>query len=46
MKRVEVVVLNWNGWHDTLACIRSLQRQDYSNLGLIVVDNGSTVGSE
>jgi len=46
MKRVEVVVLNWNGWHDTLDCIRSLQRQDYPNLGLIVVDNGSTDGSE
>lgn len=46
MKRVEVVVLNWNGWHDTLTCIDSLQKQNYSNFGLIVVDNGSTDGSE
>ncbi len=46
MKRVEVVVLNWNGWRDTLACIASLHKQDYSNFGLLVVDNGSTDGSQ
>ena len=46
MKRVEVVVLNWNGWRDTLACIASLQKLDYPNFGLIVVDNGSTDGSQ
>lgn len=39
---VYVVVLNWNGWRDTIACISSLQRQDYGNFNLIVVDNGST----
>jgi len=42
MKRVEVVVLNWNGWRDTLACVESLQQVDYPNFHLIVVDNGST----
>lgn len=42
MKRVEVVVLNWNGWPDTLACLGSLQALNYPNFGLIVVDNGST----
>lgn len=46
MKRVEVVVLNWNGWRDTLACLESLQRLSYPNFGLIVVDNGSTDGSQ
>jgi GT2 family glycosyltransferase len=46
MKRVEVVVLNWNGWRDTLACIASLQHLNYPNFGLIVVDNGSTDGSQ
>ena len=46
MKRVEVVVLNWNGWRDTLACLASLQRLNYSNFGLVVVDNGSTDGSQ
>jgi len=45
MKRVDVVVLNWNGWQDTIACLASLQRQDYPNFNLLVVDNGSTDGS-
>lgn len=46
MKRVEIVVLNWNGWRDTLTCIASLLRLSYPNFGLIVVDNGSTDGSQ
>jgi GT2 family glycosyltransferase len=45
MKRVAVVVLNWNGWQDTIACLNSLQAQDYPNFHLLVVDNGSTDGS-
>jgi len=36
------VIVNWNGWQDTLECLASLERQDYSNLQTIVVDNGST----
>jgi len=36
------VILNWNGWRDTLECLASLQKQDYGNLHVIVVDNGST----
>jgi GT2 family glycosyltransferase len=46
MKRVAVVVLNWNGWRDTLACISSLQKLSYPSFDLIVVDNGSTDGSQ
>lgn len=46
MKRVAVIVLNWNGWRDTLACIASLQKLSYANFELIVVDNGSTDGSQ
>ncbi len=42
MKRVAVVVLNWNRWQDTVACLASLQLQDYPNFYLLVVDNGST----
>lgn len=45
IKRVDVVVLNWNGWQDTIACLASLQRQDYPHFNLLVVDNGSTDGS-
>jgi GT2 family glycosyltransferase len=35
-------VLNWNGWQDTLACLAALARTEYSNLSVIIVDNGST----
>lgn len=46
MKRVAVVVLNWNGWRDTLTCVASLQNLNYPNFDLILVDNGSTDGSK
>ncbi len=46
MKRVAVIVLNWNGWRDTLTCIASLQKLSYLNCYLVVVDNGSTDGSQ
>ncbi len=39
---VTIVVLNWNGWSDTLECLASLERLHYSNHRVIVVDNGST----
>lgn len=42
---VVVVVLNWNGWRDTLACVASLTQLDYPAAKVLVVDNGSTDGS-
>lgn len=45
MKRVEIIVLNWNGWRDTLACVASLQQLDYPNFGLMVIDNDSSDAS-
>lgn len=41
-KRVAIIVLNWNGLADTLACLTSLQQLDYPAYEVIVVDNGST----
>jgi GT2 family glycosyltransferase len=35
------VLVNWNGWADTSACLRSLALQDYAALQVVVVDNGS-----
>lgn len=43
--RVAIVVLNWNGWQDTLACIASLQALAYADFRIVLVDNGSTDGS-
>lgn len=45
MKRVSVIIVNWNGKDATLDCIESLLRQDYPELEIIVSDNGSTDGS-
>lgn len=40
--RVSIIILNWNGLKDTLACLESLQKIDYSNYEVIVVDNNSS----
>jgi GT2 family glycosyltransferase len=39
---VHCIILNWNGWADTLPCLQSLTTQDYPALRVTVVDNGST----
>lgn len=41
-KTVFVIVLNWNGKNDTLECLQSLQKTNYPNFKILVVDNGST----
>jgi GT2 family glycosyltransferase len=39
--RVSVVIINWNGWKDTLECLESLFDVNYSNYDVVVVDNNS-----
>lgn len=39
---VFVVVLNWNGWKDSIPCLESLEKVSYPNTKVVVVDNGST----
>lgn len=39
---VFIVILNWNGWQDTVECLGSLIDTKYSNFVALVVDNGST----
>ena len=43
--RVFVVVLNYNGWQDTVACVESLLRLDPAAIQIVVVDNASSDGS-
>ncbi len=40
-----IVVLNWNGADDTLACLESLVAVQSPSCRVLVVDNGSTDGS-
>jgi hypothetical protein len=42
---VSVIVLNWNGWQDTIECLESLFEVAYQNYDVVVVDNGSEDGS-
>lgn len=42
---VTAVILNTNRREDTLACLESLERGEYANLSIIVLDNQSTDGS-
>lgn len=41
---VTIIILNWNGRIDTIACVESLRKIDYDHHNIIVVDNGSTDG--
>ena len=43
--KVVVVVLNWNGWLDTIECVESILRADYANIQIVICDNGSADGS-
>lgn len=44
---VAIVLLNWNCWHDTVACLNSIASSNLANINyrVIVCDNGSTDNS-
>ncbi len=39
---VYIIVLNWNGWKDTIECLNSLYNITYSKYNPVLVDNNST----
>jgi GT2 family glycosyltransferase len=39
---VYIIVLNWNGWKDTVACLESLMDLNYPEYKVVVCDNKST----
>ena len=39
--KVAIIVLNWNGLQDAIACLESLKKSNYKNCEIIIVDNGS-----
>ncbi len=39
--KVLVVVLNYRGWEDTIACLASLKKQVYSNFDIYLIENNS-----
>jgi GT2 family glycosyltransferase len=40
--RVAIIILNWNGWKDTIECLESVYQNNYPNFNVIIIDNGST----
>jgi GT2 family glycosyltransferase len=41
MPKVFIIILHWNNLTDTLECLESLQKIDYPNYQVVVIDNGS-----
>ena len=40
-KKVYIIILNYNGWQDTIECLESVLKSSYDNYQIIVVDNNS-----
>jgi GT2 family glycosyltransferase len=42
---VYIIILNWNGWTDTIECLDSVFRMTYPRFKVVVCDNNSRDGS-
>lgn len=36
-----IILVNYNGYDDTVECVKSIQKSNYDNYKIIIVDNGS-----
>jgi GT2 family glycosyltransferase len=45
MPRVLILIVNWNNYPDTKACLESISGLEYENRQVMVIDNGSTDSS-
>lgn len=43
--KVFIIILNYNGWKDTIECLDSLMKINYSNYQVVIVDNNSSNNS-
>ena len=39
--RIHIVLLNWNGWQDSIECLESVFNLDYPNFQVVLCDNDS-----
>jgi len=42
LTKVAIIVLNWNGWRDTIPCVASLTQLNTTDIGIFVCDNASS----
>lgn len=40
-----IIILNWNGWEDTIDCLKSLKQITDTEYFIVLVDNGSNNNS-
>lgn len=40
-KKVFIIIINFNGWEDTKECLESLNKVNYDNFEVVMIDNGS-----
>jgi hypothetical protein len=45
MEKATIIIVNFNGWGDTIECLESVFRCDYPEYRVVVVDNASQNGS-
>ncbi|GAB0149775.1 glycosyltransferase family 2 protein [Marichromatium sp. PS1] len=43
--KVYIVLVNWNGWADSIECLESVFRQHYDDYRVVLCDNASADGS-
>jgi len=41
-ERLYIIVLNWNGTRDTIACLQSIRNSTYNDFTTVLIDNGSS----
>lgn len=39
---ISIIILNWNGWEDTIECLESVYKNTHKNFNVILIDNGSS----
>ena len=39
--KVSIIILNWNGWKDTIECLESVYQINYTNYDVVIIDNKS-----
>jgi GT2 family glycosyltransferase len=46
LSKAYILILNWHNWRDTIECLESVLENSYPDYRTVVIDNGSTDGSE
>lgn len=41
MSKVYIIIVNWDGWRDTIECLESHLMLHYPDFRIVVCDNGS-----